>query len=582
MAITLASSLSGIVNAWLMKAAIDELVASGDWVTIVRIAVGLICVSLVATCIPHASTYIRAEIERRVSVLAFTRLFDALDRFIGLARFEDSDFLDRLRLAQHSCGTTTQVSESILNVARATLTICGFVGSLLLINPFMAALAIVASLPVLVAEIALSKRRAKMYLEIGPIERREEFYNRLLSTVEAAKEVRLFGVGGFFRDRMMTDRRVANAEKRKVDQREAVLQGGLSLLSAAVSGAGLLWAFGLALTGELSVGSISVFVAALVGLQGSMTALTVDVARCHQGLLMFEHYMSITSAGADLEITAAPRKITALRHGIQFRDVWFRYADDHPWVLQGVTLYIPRGCTVALVGLNGSGKTTLVKLLCRLYDPTRGAVLWDGIDIRELDPLELRRRMSVMFQDFMEYDMSAGENISIGDISVPSDAKRVESAAKEAGVHRELSGLPRGYETLLSRLFAIPSTAKGSEIGVVLSGGQWQRVALARTFFRDQHRRDLMVLDEPSAGLDAAAEHEIHDSLRRLRRGRTSLLISHRLGSVRDADLIVVLCHGQVSEQGTHDTLLAANGIYARLFRLQASGYDSGFVDMGQ
>jgi ATP-binding cassette subfamily B protein len=236
-----------------------------------------------------------------------------------------------------------------------------------------------------------------------------------------------------------------------------------------------------------------------------------------------------------------------------------------------VDLSIPAGQAVALVGRNGAGKSTLVKLLCRLYDPTHGAITWDGVDLRELDLAALRERIGAVFQDYVEYELSAAENIGLGDLSVFDDRGRIEAAARRAGLHDALVALPNGYDTLLTRMFFDHADRDDPETGVLLSGGQGQRLALARAFLRD--RRDLLILDEPSAGLDAAAEAEIHNQLREHRAGRTSLLISHRLNTVRDAGAIIVLGDGQVVERGDHASLLAAGGEYAQLFRLQARGY---------
>ena len=246
--------------------------------------------------------------------------------------------------------------------------------------------------------------------------------------------------------------------------------------------------------------------------------------------------------------------------------MWFRYGPDQPWVLRGVSMFLPPGEAIALVGHNGAGKSTVVKLLCRFYDPDRGRILWDGTDLRDFDPGELRDRMSVVFQDYMTYELSAAENIAVGDISLADDAPALAAAAGKSGMHDTIAALPKGYRTFFDL-----ADRENPETGVLLSGGQWQRLALARAFLRGD--RDLVILDEPSSGLDAEAEHEIHSTLRGRRRGHATLLISHRLNTVREADHIVVLVGGVVAEQGDHATLMACRGTYARLFALQAKGF---------
>ncbi|THA33209.1 ATP-binding cassette domain-containing protein [Streptomyces sp. A1277] len=282
-----------------------------------------------------------------------------------------------------------------------------------------------------------------------------------------------------------------------------------------------------------------------------------------------------------------------LTKGIALRDVWFRYHPSHEWVLRGVDLEIRPGESVALVGLNGAGKSTLVKLMAGLYRPTRGEVTWNDTDLSAVDPPSLRRRIGVVFQDFMAYDMSAADNIAIGDLGAAGDRPRLRRAADRAGIDTVLHALPHGYDTRLSRMH-LPEPASTTTVpgrgrrrlsrsappdpdpapdrtGVLLSGGQWQRVALARALLRTD--ADLLILDEPSSGLDPVAEREIHLGLREHRRGRNSLLISHRLNTVRDADRILVLEQGRVVEEGTHSALLDLDGKYARMFRSQADGY---------
>ena len=215
--------------------------------------------------------------------------------------------------------------------------------------------------------------------------------------------------------------------------------------------------------------------------------------------------------------------------------------------------------------------------MCRFYDPDRGQIRWDGVDIREFDLAALRQRMSVVFQDYMNYELSATENIALGDVDVDLDPAELTAAAQSAGIHDALLDLPKGYDTLLTQTFFDLADADDPQTGVMLSGGQWQRLALARSFVRAG--RDFVILDEPSSGLDAEAEHEIHRGLREHRRGRATLLVSHRLNAVRDADRIIVLVDGVVTEEGDHTTLMARGGTYARLFTLQANGYGDEVAD---
>lgn len=569
-----------LAASWLTKLLLDRLVVGGSTGALLTLAACLAAVGVAQGVTPHATDYLGAELRRGIGVRAQTRLFASMNRFVGLGPFEDPVFHDRLQLAKRSGRDSPgQVVDGVLGSAQSLVTITGFVGSLFVLAPTMAAFVVVFGVPTLVAEVALSRRRAATIWRVGHMERRELFYNQLLSSVEAAKEVRLFGLGDFFLRRMQQERREVDAAVRAVDRGQLRVQSVLALTAAVVAGAGLVWAVNAARTGGLSVGDVSMFAVAVAGVQGALGRLASDVAGTHQALALFDHYREVTSTGPELPVPACPKALPELREGIELRDVWFRYSEDHPWILRGVNLTIRRGQALALVGLNGAGKSTLVKLLCRFHDPTRGAILWDGTDIRDVDPERLRNRLGAVFQDHMHYDMTARENIGVGDLEAMHDTERVERAARRAGVHDTVVGLPRGYDTPLTRIFFMEADKENEETGVVLSGGQTQRLALARAFLREG--RDLVILDEPSSGLDAEAEYEIHRSLRRHREGRTSLLISHRLGSVRDADRIVVLSGGRVVEEGDHASLTELGGEYARLFEKQASGYREEGVPAG-
>ncbi|MBE3008296.1 ABC transporter ATP-binding protein [Microbispora sp. NEAU-D428] len=568
-ALTVAGAVIPPAVAWLTKVVLD-LVAHGTATpaSIAWLGAALAACGIAAAVVPQASLYLKEEIGRRVGVIAQDRLFLATERFVGLARFEEPAFLDRLRLAlQYGGATPGMVVTAVFGTVRSVLAGVSFLGALALISPWMAVLVAATAVPGLASEVWLSRRRAAMLLVIGPNERREIFFQDLLLGVQAAKEIRLFGLAGHLRGLMREQRVTANAERRRTDRRELAVQSVMSGTSALLAGAGLLWTLLETLGGGRTVGDIALFVAAVAGVQGAIVGLVGEVARLHQQALLFGHYLSVLAAPPDLPVRSGP--VPGLRRGIEFRDVWFRYSAEHEWALRGVSFTIPYGHSVGLVGRNGAGKSTVVKLLCRMYDPERGAILWDGVDIRDVDPAQLRRRIGSVFQDYMTYDMSAAENIGLGDLDAMGDRERITEAAGRAGADGFIGALPRGYDTLLSRIFL-----DGGEAGVHLSGGQWQRLALARAYLRGG--RDLLILDEPSSGLDAEAEHEIHSGLRRHRAGRTNLLISHRLGSIREADLIVVLDEGRVAERGSHAGLLRLGGLYASLFAIQAEGYQVG------
>jgi ATP-binding cassette subfamily B protein len=533
---------------------------------------GLALGGLAVALLPHLAGHVEAGWSRAVARRAQESLYGAVNRFVGLARLEDPAFRDRLRLAEQSGRTgPITVAGGALELVRGALTVGGFAVTLAALSPWAVGLVALVALPTARAELVISRQRADAGWRLSPAERRQIFYADLLTGLEAAKEIRLFGLAELFRVRMLAELRTIDAELAGLDRRELRAQVGLAVLGAAAAATGLVWAVLACAAGRLSVGDVALFIAATGGVQAAVGAVIGRFGVTHRAALMFEHYREVLAVGPDLPVPEHPRPVAALREGVELRDVWFRYGPDQPWVLRGVDLTIARGETVALVGLNGAGKSTLVKLLLRFYDPDRGSVRWDGADLRDLRPDELRDRIGAVFQDFMCYDLSAAENVGLGSVAGLDDRAMIETAARGAGVHDVLAGLPRGYATGLTRMFLDSADGKDPDTGVLLSGGQWQRVALARAFTRAG--RDLLVLDEPSSGLDAEAEHDVHRRLAGLRAGRTTLLISHRLGAVRDADRIVVLDGGRVVEQGSHAQLIAARGGYARLFGLQAAGY---------
>ncbi|MEV5988883.1 ABC transporter ATP-binding protein [Streptomyces sp. NPDC052051] len=558
--------------AWLTKLLFDELGRGThtDTHRVVLLGVTTAVLAALVAVLMQLASYLDELVRRRLIVEVERTLFAKVDRFRGLRRFEDPAFHDRLRLAQQASEDAPHnVTMFTQEAVRAVAAISGFTGALLAVWPPMTGLLFLVGGAALLARLSLARRQVVVWELSSARLRRHLFYRSLLTDPRAAKEIRLFGLGGFLNGRLVRALSDATEAQLAVARRGALVQAGFAALNAVVTGLGTVVVVVGAAQGRFTVGDVTLFIAAAAGVQGAFTGIVLQAGMAAEGARLFGHYLDLLDEPDDLP--GGEGRAPALTAGVELRDVWFRYDPAGPWVLRGVNLTIPAGTALGLVGRNGAGKSTLIKLLCRFYDPEKGAILWDGTDIRTMDVTELRRRIGVTFQDYMTYDLSAAENIGIGHLPHRDDLERIRASATEAGIDETLRRLPEGYATQLSRVHLDEDDGTP---GVTLSGGQWQRVALARSLMRAD--ADLLILDEPSSGLDPEAEHEVHRALGRHRRGRTALLVSHRLGALREADAIAVLVDGQIGELGSHAELMELDGHYARLFSLQASGYTDG------
>ncbi|GAA2276739.1 MULTISPECIES: ABC transporter ATP-binding protein [Kitasatospora] len=566
--LALVSGVLPAVTSYLGKLLVDDLVGraavSGGRIAVLAAAVALL--GGLGTALSSVAGFAGTVMGRAVNLTAQDRLYRRINDFRGLRPFEDPQTQDTIRLAEQSAqDAPRQVLEFAVATVRSAVTIAGFLGTVLVFWPPMALLLLGTIVVAAVGQLKVAQHAAASTKRMISTVRRQFFYRQLLTDRRAAMEIRLFGAGPMLHGRAVESLRETSDASVAVARRNTLVQVLLALLAAAVAAAAGVAIAHQVRQGRITIGAMTLFTTAVASVQGALSGVLIQLGRTDEVLQHFGHYLALMRMPQDLP--DGPTAPAPLRSGITFEDVWFRYGPDSPWVLQGVDLVLPRGQAIGLVGVNGAGKSTLVKLLCRFYDPERGRILWDGTDIRTLSVAELRRRIGVTFQDFMTYDMSARDNIGVGSPELLTDLDRIRDAAARADIDATLTALPRGYDTLLSRVFLDSKKDKGA----LLSGGQWQRVALARSLLRTS--ADLLILDEPNSGLDPLAERRVHRTLDRHRSGRTSLLVSHRLSALRGADLIVVLAEGRIVEQGAHELLLSRGGLYAELFEAQAEGY---------
>jgi ATP-binding cassette subfamily B protein len=515
----------------------------------------------VAELIQRAGNYIDTLLSNRFIHALNIRILEHADK-LPLASFENPAFQDRLERVRAQANSQLGV---VFNVVQTLQTVVGLLvslGAVLLIMPWFVVIQAVAIVPVVIVEMHFAGVVYRMYRDRTSTRRQMDYLLLLGTSNFSAKEVKLFDVGRHLVDayRQLADKfftEDANLSGRR-NRTGAVTE---TLSSAAYYGC-YGWLVARTMQGYLSVGSLLFLAGNFQRARGHIESLfstlshTVDQITYVTDITEFFDPKSMPQIATN--IRPLPKSI---QRGFEFRNVSFTYAGATSPSLWNVCMSIYPEEKIALVGENGAGKSTLVKLLMGLYEPTEGEVLLDGVDLREYDPTHLRRMFSIVFQDFVHYDMSLRDNIGFGDVSVASDLQSIEAATVKAGAGAVVDRLPHGYDQMLGRRF---------ENGVDLSGGEWQKVALARASMREAQ---VLILDEPTAALDARAEHAIFQRFSEFTAGKMAVLISHRMATVRMADRILVLEKGLLTEQGSHQELLRSGGEYATLFRMQASSY---------
>jgi ATP-binding cassette, subfamily B, bacterial len=483
---------------------------------------------------------------------------------LDLQFFEDAQFYDKLRQAQQEATTrpTGMISQTF-GLGRTLITVFSLVAILINLAWWIALLALLAPIPSFIASMKYGWWGYQMMRRQSPLRREMLYYNNLLTTDTYNKEIKLFTLGSFFTGQYW---RLANqffAQAKSIIVPRYLASFFWGTLTLLVTGGIYLYVALLAVAGRISIGAVTQFTQAVISLGTSFENLLSGISSTYENNLFINTLFEFLEYQP--KIVSPPNGLPAPTDGmtVEFQHVSFTYPgrENQGPVLRDISFTISAGEAIALVGHNGAGKTTIVKLLTRLYDPDEGAILINGINIKEYDLESLRKQIGVIFQDYVTYYLSAGHNIGVGRVDDVDDLPGIQKAAAKSGANAVIEKLPEAYDTMLGKQF---------EKGQQLSGGEWQKIALARAFMRDAQ---LLTLDEPTSSLDPQAEYDVFARFRELTVGKSAIFISHRFSTVRLANRIIVLEQGTVLEEGTHAELLARNGRYAELFNLQAEAY---------
>lgn len=481
---------------------------------------------------------------------------------LDLEDFEDPELQDKLDRARRQTMGRMNLMSQLFGQVQDAITVVSFAIGLLVYAPWLILLLAVALIPAFVGEAHFNALGYSLNFAWTPERRQLEYVRQMGASVETAKEVKIFNLHRYLiaKYRELADKFFK--ANRSLARRRAVwgtLLAALGTLGYYVAYAYIAWR---TVKGDFSIGDLTFLAGSFRRLRQLLEGLLVGFSQVAGQALYLDDLFSFFEIEPEIVSPANPRPVPRpIASGFVFENVGFRYPDAERWALRGLNFELHAGEVLALVGENGAGKTTLVKLLARLYDPDEGRILLDGHDLREYDLDQLRANIGVIFQDFVRYHLTAGENIGVGQIDAMHDQERIRSAARRALADQVIDALPQGYDQQIGRRF---------KTGVDLSGGQWQKIAIARAYMRDAQ---VMILDEPTAALDARSEFEVFQRFKELSDERTAVLISHRFSSVRMADRILVLAEGRLEASGTHSELLAQGGRYAELFELQAAGY---------
>ena len=562
--LTLIAGLLPAGIAWVGKQLIDSVVAgmtsgvNGDALMWLGIEAGLV-VAMAASQrgLGVAQSLLRAQLGHRVNVMILDKA-----QSLDLTHFEDSEFYDKMTRARREASSRPlSLVNRTFGLVQNGISIVTYGALLLQFSGWAVLVLAVAAVPAFIAETKFAGEAFRLFRWRSPETRKQMYLEVVLAREDYAKEVKLFGLGGELVDRYRAIFKVLYSEDRDLTLRRGFWGFLLGLLSTVALYGAYAWVVVAAVATRISLGQMTMYLLIFRQGQSAFSAILQAIGGMYEDNL----YLSNLYEFLEQEVTPLDGTATAgpsPQDGIRFEDVWFTYPGASEPALRGVSFHLRPGTRLALVGHNGSGKTTLIKVLTRLYAPDKGVILLDGLPLQEWEPAALRARVGVIFQDFVRYQFTVGENVGMGDVERITDQPGIENAAERGMAAPFIDTFPDKYDTQLGRWF---------KDGRELSIGQWQKVALSRAMMRE--KADILVLDEPTASMDAEAEAEIFQRLADLTEDQMAILISHRFSTVRMADHIAVLHEGALVEEGSHESLMEQNGRYAHLFTLQAKGY---------
>ena len=562
---TLISGLLPAAIAYVGKLIVDSvLLASQNGLQDRHLAVSYVGLEAILIVILAASqkglnvcqSLLRVLLGQRVNVLILEKALT-----LNLEHFEDSEFYDKMSQARSQASSRPlSLISRIFGLGQSALTLLTFSGLLLHFSIWAVVVLVLAAIPSFIAETRFSEHAFRLFRWRSPETRQQHYLETLLAREDYAKEVQLYQLGGMLLQRYRDIFNRLYDEDRNLTIKKGFWGYLLGLLSTGAFYVVYAWMVMEAIAGKISLGEMTMYLVVFRQGQSTFASALTSIGGMYEDNL----YLANLYEFLEQPIPKSGGKITKgiVSEGIRFEHVYFCYPESQEPVLKDISLHLQHGEKLAIVGENGSGKTTLIKLLTRLYTPSSGRILLDGVDLNDWDIDVLRKRIGVIFQNFVQYQFTVGENVGVGDVTHLNDNQEWEIASEKGTAKPFIDNMPQKFGTQLGKWF------KG---GQELSGGQWQKIALSRAFMRSQ--ADILVLDEPTAAMDAEAEMNIFNHFRSLTKDQMVVLISHRFSTVRMADKIIVMADGKIIEQGSHEQLLAEDGRYAHLFSLQAAGY---------